>query len=110
MQRIEQFLSVEDGLRLRYRTLGTGADVVVIPGACWLDGDWELLVRGRRLVFYDSRGRGGSDAVSDPTMLGMRQEVHDLEALRQHLDLRQFCMRRRPFSLTGCARSVFHSC
>jgi len=92
MQRTEQFLSVEDGLRLRYCTLGTGTDVVLIPGACWLDVDWEPLVSGRTLVFYDSRGRGGSDMVTDQTKLGLRQEVQDLEALRQHLGLRQFSL------------------
>ena len=92
MERIEQFLSVEDGLRLRYCTLGTGADVVVIPGACWLDVDWEPLLPGRMLVFYDSRGRGGSDTVTDQTKLGLRQEVQDLEALRQHLGLHPFCL------------------
>src|SRR6266542_4650500 len=92
MERIEQFLSVEDGLRLRYCTLGTGADVVVIPGACWLNVDWEPLLPGRMLVFYDSRGRGGADTVTDQTKLGLRQEVQDLEALRQHLGLHPFCL------------------
>ncbi len=92
MERTEQFLSINDGLRLRYCTLGTGEDVVVIPGACWLDVDWEPLSAGRTLVFYDSRGRGGSDTVTDPTKIGLRQEVQDLEALRQHLQLRQICL------------------
>jgi proline iminopeptidase len=92
MERTEQFLSVDDGLRLRYCTLGTGDDVVVIPGACWLDVDWEPLIAGRTLVFYDSRGRGGSDTVTDQTKIGLRQEVQDLEALRQHLQLRQICL------------------
>jgi pimeloyl-ACP methyl ester carboxylesterase len=92
MERTEQFLSVEDGLRLRYCTLGTGVDVVVIPGACWLDGDWEPLISGRTLVFYDSRGRGGSDTVTDQTKIGLQQEVQDLEALRQHLGLSQICL------------------
>ena len=92
MPRTEQFLAVEDGLRLRYCTLGSGADVVLIPGACWLDRDWEPLAHGRTLVFYDSRGRGGSDTVTDLSKIGLRQEVEDLEALRQHLGLRQFCL------------------
>ncbi len=92
MPRTEQFLPVDDGLRLRYCTLGAGADVILIPGACWLDRDWEPLVPGRTLVFYDSRGRGGSDRVTDQTKIGLRQEVEDLEALRQHLGLRQFCL------------------
>lgn len=67
-----------------YRSVGTGPDTVVIPAAAGLAADLEYLARGRRLIFYDQRGRGQSDVDLDESSIWFDYEVHDLEAIRQH--------------------------
>ena len=88
----EGYVTVEDGLRLYYRTVGNGPETVVIPGALYLASEFEPLARGRRLVFYDMRNRGRSDAVADPSQLGMQFELRDLEAIRQHLHVERMAL------------------
>jgi pimeloyl-ACP methyl ester carboxylesterase len=75
-----------DGVRLYVRISGSGPDTVVVPGAAWLARDFERLTPGRTIIFFDPRGRGGSDAV-DSTRLGIEQEVRDLEFVRTQLGL-----------------------
>lgn len=70
-----------DGARLWCKVLGDGERTVVVPGAV-LDQDLERLADvGRRIVFVDSRNRGRSSAVADPTRLGFHREVDDLDAV-----------------------------
>jgi proline iminopeptidase len=85
-------LQVDEGLSLYYRTAGEGPLTVVVPNACWLAGDFESLVEGRKFVFYDVRGRGRSDPVISRTRLSMDHEISDLEALAQHLGLERFAI------------------
>jgi hypothetical protein len=54
----EGYIQTDDGLRLYYRQAGTGADVVLVPGACWCAADLAVLAHQRTLLFYDQRGRG----------------------------------------------------
>ena len=81
-----------DGVRLFYRKLGTGKDVVVMlhggPGGTMNNGE-EIapLAKGRTLIFYDQRGCGRSELVSDPKLLTANHHVRDLEALREHFRL-----------------------
>ena len=42
MERTEQFLSVEDGLRLRYCTLGSGAEPFFAAADQFLQGHWPM--------------------------------------------------------------------
>jgi pimeloyl-ACP methyl ester carboxylesterase len=44
-------------------------------------------MRERTVVLYDPRGRGRSDEIKDPSLVGMDNEVRDIEALRRHLSL-----------------------
>jgi proline iminopeptidase len=86
-----------DGVRLFYRKLGSGTDVVVIlhggPGGTMRNGEeMAPLAKGRTLIFYDQRGGGQSDLVSDPTLLTASHHVRDLEALRQHFRLDQMSL------------------
>lgn len=80
----ETYVPVESDLRLYARVVGKGADTVIIPAGMYLAHDLAPLARGRTLIFYDPRGRGGSDVVLDPARLGVNLDVADLEAVRAH--------------------------
>lgn len=83
----EGFITVEEGVELRYKTIGNGPQVVVVPLAIYLEYEFERLIdESRTLVFYDQRGRGRSSTVTDQSRLGMDFEISDLEILRSHLD------------------------
>jgi proline iminopeptidase len=79
-----------DHVKLFYRKLGKGNDVVVFlhggPGADIHDGGYLMdpLARRHVLIMYDQRGGGRSDLVTQPGMRTIDAEVRDLEALRQH--------------------------
>jgi proline iminopeptidase len=92
MKKTEGYIEVEDGLRLYYCTAGDGSAVVVITGATWNAVDLEPLAQGRTLIFYDPRGRGQSDAVTDPARLGLDYELHDLEVIRRHFGLERMLL------------------
>src|SRR5215207_7637042 len=86
-----------DGVRLFYRKLGSGTDVVVVlhggPGGTMHNGEEVApLAKGRTAIFYDQRGGGRSDLVSDPKLLTANHHVRDLEALRQHFQLEQMSL------------------
>lgn len=89
----EGFFNGADHVRLFYRRVGTGRDVVVFlhggPGLGIGDGgyDMEMLARGRTLLMYDQRGSGRSQIVTDPKLLTVEYQVRDLEAFRQHFRL-----------------------
>src|SRR5437870_9684409 len=77
-----------DGVRLFTRRAGTGPSVVVLhggPGAHhdYLLPQYDLLARGRTLLYYDQRG-GGRSAVSRETPVGWREHVAGVYALRSH--------------------------
>src|SRR5437667_7349 len=77
-----------DGVRLFTRRAGDGPQVVVLhggPGAHhdYLLPQYDLLARGRTLLYYDQRG-GGRSPVGRDTPVGWREHVADLEALRRH--------------------------
>jgi pimeloyl-ACP methyl ester carboxylesterase len=63
----EGFASAEDGIRLHYRVEGSGSQTVIVPAGLFLHRDLRSLAAGRRVVFYDMRGRGQSDRVDDTT-------------------------------------------
>src|SRR3989449_5581395 len=77
-----------EGVRLFPRRAGDGPPVVVLhggPGAHhdYLLPQYDLLARGRTLLYYDQRG-GGRSPVGRDTPVGWREHVADLEALRRH--------------------------
>jgi proline iminopeptidase len=81
------YVDAGDGVRLFYRTVGTGPLNVVIPLDLFLEQALRPLARpDRRLVFYDPRGRGRSDA-GDRSRITLETQVADLEALRQALGI-----------------------
>ena len=92
MQENEGHVLIADEVRLHYHLLGDGPDTVVIPLACQLMEDLRPLARGRRLIFYDPRGRGQSDRDPDPEHIWTDYEVKDLETVRQHFGLDQMAL------------------
>lgn len=95
----EGLVPVARGVRLHYRIVGDGPNVVVVPST-GNDPDFAGLhesvgaggpdLSDRCVVFYDVRSRGRSDMVNDPTRLGFSVEVTDLEAIRQIFGLERF--------------------
>lgn len=75
------------GIHLFERRIGSGPATVVLHGGPGAHHDYLLpgfdaLAPGRTLVYYDQRG-GGRSAVPRDVPVGWREQVADLEALRQ---------------------------
>jgi pimeloyl-ACP methyl ester carboxylesterase len=79
----EGYITTEDGVRLFYSVVGTGSRTVILPGRLFLMPTLRSLARVRRLVFYDTRARGKSDAVHDPARETILDDVRDMEAVRK---------------------------
>jgi proline iminopeptidase len=77
----ERFITTPDGVRLFVREVGEGAETVIAPFVQFHTDRLDPLARGRRLVLYDPRGRGRSDAV-DPSRVSLEYQLSDLEAVR----------------------------
>ncbi len=79
------------GVELFVCRIGAGAPVVVLhggPGAHhdYLRPGFDALARGRELLYYDQRG-GGQSGVPREVPVGWREQVGDLDALREHWGL-----------------------
>src|SRR5437879_13254915 len=77
-----------DGVRLFTRRAGDAPPVVVLhggPGAHhdYLLPQYDLLARGRTLLYYDQRGGGRSPVGRDTPVRG-REHVADVDALRRN--------------------------
>ena len=86
----EGFIAADDGVRLFYKEIGSGAQTVIVPASLFLYRDLSALARGRRMIFYDMRGRGRSDRVADSSHITIQWDVRDLEAVRKHFGAAQF--------------------
>lgn len=81
----EGFVTVDEGLELRYKTIGDGPEAVIIPAAVYLEYEFEQLAdESRTLILYDQRARGKSSAVAEASKISMDFEITDLEAVRRH--------------------------
>jgi proline iminopeptidase len=82
---------VSAGLRLHYRSAGTGVPAVLLSGGPGFEVDYmvpvgEFLPSGYRRIFFEQRGTGRSrPATIDPKSMTLDTVVEDLEALRLHL-------------------------
>ncbi len=82
----EGFVVTGDGVHIFYQVVGDGPETIVIPGRLFLIHTLQRLAPGHRLIFYDTRSRGKSDAVRDPKRKTIMDDVRDMEAVRKHLD------------------------
>jgi proline iminopeptidase len=87
------------GVTLYVEVLGTGGGVplVVVNGGPGFDhtyehatvpgttSAWEVLAKGRRVVFYDQRGNGRSGALAAGQSCTLADQIADLDAVRAHL-------------------------
>lgn len=81
------FITTADGARLYYAIHGTARDTVIVPGGMLLAHDLGILRDNATLVFYDPRGRGRSDWITDAKRLTIADEIRDLEAIRSGLGI-----------------------
>jgi proline iminopeptidase len=84
------------GVRLFERRIGEGPPAVVLHGGPGAHHDYLLpgfdaLARGRELIYYDQRG-GGRSPVSRETPVGWKEQVADLEDLRQQWGLERLTL------------------
>jgi proline iminopeptidase len=86
----EGFVTVEPGVRVAYRIVGSGPETLVVP---WPDAthDIDRLAHGRRLILYNPRGRVASDLV-DPSRVSFENELADLEAVRRLFGLERMML------------------
>lgn len=84
------FVAIEPGVSLAYRIAGSGRDVLVVPWPS-AGGGLDRLANGRRVLYYNPRGRLGSDAV-DPAKVSFENELSDLEAVRRHFGLERMML------------------
>lgn len=81
------YVATDDGVRLFYRAIGAGPIDVVIPLGLYMeDAHAPLASADRRLIFYDPRARGRSEA-GDRSAITLDRQVADLEALRRGLGM-----------------------
>jgi len=78
------YVTTPDGVRIFYEKIGSGTQVVILPGRLFLIPDFLRLGKGRTLIFYDMRDRGHSDPVKDPKKIRIQDDVNDLESIRKH--------------------------
>jgi proline iminopeptidase len=84
----EGYLPTEHGLRLFYRRVGEGPDIVVVPSGSWLEADMGPLINPQRTwIFFDTRGSAASDTVTDSTQVAAGYELRDLEAVREFFQI-----------------------
>ena len=90
--RIEGYVSTDDGTKLYYVEKGSGLDVLVAPVALYLEPHLlDELSDNRRVIFYDLRNRGQSDA-ADLSSVSIDRQIEDLESLRQALRIEKMAL------------------
>jgi len=82
-----------NGIRIYYQVHGKGQPLVLAHGHTASIDMWAAQVgpfsARYRLILYDARGHGRSEAPPDPESYSMDQYVEDLRALLDHLELKQ---------------------
>lgn len=84
----EGYIRTSDGVRLFYKIVGSGSDVLVAvhggPGNSLnsILPDLEPLAKNRTVIYYDQRGGGRSDLIKDREKLSISKHIEDLEAVR----------------------------
>ena len=77
-----------DGVRIHYRVAGSSGDVVLAPFALYHGASLDPLAEGRRIVTYDPRGRGRSQAVP-PDKVSLDLLLSDLDTVRRAVGAEQ---------------------
>jgi pimeloyl-ACP methyl ester carboxylesterase len=82
----EGYIKSEDSVSLFYQKPGDGKEKVIIPLGLYLHPGLKSLQDSLdcTLVFYDVRNRGKSGHIKDSSLIGIWQDVNDLERVRKH--------------------------
>lgn len=94
----EGYILTPDKVKIFYKIVGSGPETLVAvhggPANSLesIRADMEPLAKGRRVIYYDQRGNGRSDLISDGEKLGYKYHVGDLEALRAHFKLEKMSL------------------
>ena len=88
----EGYVPVADGLRLYYRKVGRGKQVVLVPLRLFLFDDFKQLADQYTIISFDTRNRGLSSAVQDNSKLTIGDDIEDIERVRQHFRLQKFTL------------------
>lgn len=78
----EAFAVTDDSVRLWYRVVGSGSETVLVPNALFHGTQLDSLARNRRLVLFDTRGRGRSDTVP-AAKVSLSHNLRDFETIRR---------------------------
>ena len=82
-----------NGVSLYYEVAGHGPPLVLVHGFAGGLRTWDVqvkaLARAWRVVTYDVRGHGTSEAPADPAAYSQPISVADLRALLEHLKIRR---------------------
>lgn len=87
----EAYVSTADSVKLWYRVVGRGPETVLIPAGSYHQKKFDGLAVGRRVVLYDSRGRGSSDTVP-PSKVSLQHDMDDLETIRRAVGVDSFAL------------------
>ena len=101
------------GVRIYYKTLGSGVPLLVLHGGPGADHSDFLpalqpLARHCQLVLIDERGSGRSERLKDPKGYTLNHMVKDIECVRKHLQVRQFVVLGHSFG--GILAQAYATC
>ncbi len=96
MDRVTETVRDVRGVRLFERRIGSGPETAVLHGGPGAHHDYllpgfDLLANRRTLIYYDQRG-GGRSAVDREVSVGWREQVADLDSLREIWGLDQLSL------------------
>lgn len=87
------YATTPDGVRLWYREVGRGKDVVLVNAANYFAASLDALASGtRRVVTYDIRGRGRTDSVPPSKMGILEFDAIDPDVIRQAVGAERVAM------------------
>jgi proline iminopeptidase len=94
----EGYIVTPDKVQIFYKIVGKGSETLVAvhggPGNSLesIRPDLEPLAKGRRVIYYDQRGQGRSEVITDGKKLAFEKHVADLEALREYFKLEKLTL------------------
>lgn len=88
----DEFVPIDDGTQIFVRSVGEGDPVLVVHGGPGMDHTYllpgmETLGETHRVIFYDQRGTGESEAALDAGSISWRSFVSDPARIQDHLGL-----------------------
>lgn len=98
----EGYVATRDGTQIYYEIAGSGARTVVVSGGYMLREGLDPLTERARVLFYDARGRGRSDA-ADGARISLQHQVDDLSDLLEALGLERVVL----LGYSGMGKELF---